>query len=45
MNDTWIRITDPDIRSHKSLSNINTILRHISLHNRWETPSGTKAQN
>ena len=26
MSDTWIRITDPGTRSHKSLSNINTYI-------------------
>ena len=34
MCDTWIRITNPGTRSHKSISNINTLLRHLSSHNR-----------
>ena len=34
MSDTWTRITDPGIGSHKSLSNINAFLRHLSLRNR-----------
>ena len=33
------------IQAHKSLSNINTFSRQLSLHNRQKTPSGTKAQN
>ena len=31
MSDTWIRITDPGTRSHKTLPNINTFSRHLSL--------------
>ena len=31
MSDTWTRITDPGTGSPKSLSNINTFLRHLSL--------------
>ena len=34
--DTWIGITNPGTRSHKSLPNIGTFLRHLSLHNRWK---------
>ena len=45
MSDTWTRITNPGTRSCKSLSNINVFLRHLSLYNRWKTPSGTKAHN
>ena len=33
-SDTWTGITNPDTRSHKSLPNISTFLRHLSLHNR-----------
>ena len=37
MHDTWIRITNPGTRSCKSLSNINTFSRCLSLLNRWKT--------
>ena len=36
MCDTWTGITNPGTRSHKSLTNIGTFLRHLSLHNRWK---------
>ena len=45
MHDTWTGITNPGTRSHKSVSNIGTFLRHLSLYNRWKLPSGSKAQN
>ena len=45
MSDTWTRITDPGTRSHKSLSNINTFPRHLSLYKRWKIPCGAKTQN
>ena len=44
MRDTWIRITNPGTRPRKRVSNINTFLRCLSLHNRWKLPSGAKAQ-
>ena len=45
MSDTWTRITNPDTRSRKSLSNISAFLRHLSLHDRWKITSCAKAQN
>ena len=45
MSDTWTGITNPGTRSCKSLPNINTFSRHLSLHNRWKIPFGSKAQN
>ena len=43
MSDTWTRITDPGTRSHKSLSNINAFLRHLSLYNRQKTSIWSKS--
>ena len=34
--DTWTGITNPGTRSHKSIPNIGTFLRCLSLHNRWK---------
>ena len=45
MSDTWTGITNPGPGSCKSLPNINVYSRHLSLHNRWKIPSGSKAQN
>ena len=45
MSDTQTGITNPGMRSHKSLSNINAFSRHLSLNNRWKLLSGTEAQN
>ena len=40
-----IRITDPGTRSHKSISNINMLLRCLSLYiTDGKLPSGAKAQ-
>ena len=36
MSDTWTSITNPGTGSCKSLSNIKTFLRHLSLRNRWK---------
>ena len=36
MHNTWTGITNPGTRSHKSLPNISTFSRHLSLHNRWK---------
>ena len=36
MRNTWTGITNPGTRSHKSLPNISTFSRHLSLHNRWK---------
>ena len=35
-HDTWTGITNLGTRYHKSLPNIGTFLRHLSLHNRWK---------
>ena len=35
-SDTQTGITNPGTRSCKSLSNINMLYRHLSLHNRWK---------
>ena len=45
MSDTWIRITDPDTRSHKSLSNINTFQDIYHYITDGKQPLGAKAQN
>ena len=35
-HDTWTGITNPGTRSYKSLPNISTFSRHLSLHKRWK---------
>ena len=45
MSDTWIRITNPGTRSHKSLSNINAFLDIYHYITDGKPPSGAKAQN
>ena len=45
MHGTWIRITNSGTRPCKSISNINTFLRCLSLRNRWKKlPFGAKTQ-
>ena len=44
MHNPWIRITNPGTRSCKSASNINMVLRCLSLFYRWKIPSGAKAR-
>ena len=45
MSDTWTRITNPDTRSHKSLSNINNFQDIYPYITDGKLPSGTKAIN
>ena len=44
MHDTWIKITNPGTRPHKSVSNINTLSRCLSFLTDGKLPSGAKAE-